>query len=266
MAASAAITANAPAAATGAVTITPPGSQVFNIDTPPDGTPGQHSADEPSIGANWNSGATMYLADTTVLKVTYNDATSPPTPTWSDVSGTLTSITSFDPILFTDPVTGRTIVSQLDLGCSLSEYTDTDGASWSPSSGCAFSGSEDHQSVGGGPFHSPLLTPPPPAYPHGVYYCNQDGGAVIIGGGTAAYCGISLDGGTTYSPGRATYFFDQCGGLHGHIRVAPDGTAVVPNQNCAPVADPTLAPDVLSGHMFRNQAAVVSTDNGLNWA
>ena len=83
--------------------------------------------------------------------------------------------------------------------------------------------------------------------------------------GTAAYCGASVNGGASYNPGVPIYQFTQCGGLHGHIRVAPDGTAVVPNQNCAPAPDPTAAGDVLSGHMFPNQAAVVSADNGVTW-
>jgi hypothetical protein len=48
--------------------------------------------------------------------------------------------------------------------------------------------------------------------------------------------------------------------------VALDGTAVVPNQNCAAAPDPSLAPGVLSGHMFPNQAAVVSADNGATWS
>ncbi len=251
--------------AAGSSSAAPPGSMDFAISHPADSSSGAHDAVEPSIGSNWKTGAAMYQADVTTYRVTFDDTTTPATATWTDASSTLTSVTSFDPILFTDPTTGRTFVSQLDLACSLSEFTDNDGASWTPSSGCAFNGSEDHQSVGGGPFHAPLLTPPSPLYPHGVYYCNQDGGALIIGGGTAAYCGISLDGGMTYQPGRAIYTFSQCGGLHGHIRVAPDGTAVVPNQNCGPAPDPTVAPDVLSGHMFPNQAAVVSANNGVTW-
>ena len=40
------------------------------------------------------------------------------TATWRDVSSTLTSATSLDPILFTDHRTNRTFVSQLYLACS----------------------------------------------------------------------------------------------------------------------------------------------------
>ena len=252
-------------AATASV-VAPAGSLGFTIYHPPASSVGAHTATEPSIGANWLTGSIMYQADVTTYKVAFNDATTPATATWSDVSSLLTNQTTLDPILFTDPVTGRTIVSQLDVACSLSEYTDDDGASWTPSSGCAQNGSEDHQSIGGGPFHAPLPSSlPSPLYPHAVYYCNQDGGAIVAGGGFDAYCGLSLTGGLNYSPGKPIYTFQQCGGLHGHVRVAPDGTAVVPNQNCAPASDPTIVYDPLNGHIFPNQAAVVSTDNGLTW-
>ncbi|MFN2581686.1 MAG: sialidase family protein, partial [Candidatus Dormibacteria bacterium] len=97
-------------------------------------------------------------------------------------------------------------------------------------------------------------------YPHAVYYCNQSSGVVVAGGGEAAYCGLSLDGGLTYDPAVPIYSFAQCGGLHGHVRVAPDGTAIVPNQNCGP------APDTGFPAHFPNQAAVLSRDNGLTWA
>jgi hypothetical protein len=45
------------------------------------------------------------------------------------------------------------------------------------------------------------------------------------------------------------YTLEQCGGLHGHVKVAPDGTVYVPNRSC------------LGG----NTAVVVSTDNGVSW-
>jgi hypothetical protein len=40
----------------------------------------------------------------------------------------------------------------------------------------------------------------------------------------------------------------QCGGLHGHVKVAPDGTVYVPNHNCG-----------------GGQTVAVSEDNGLTW-
>ena len=45
------------------------------------------------------------------------------------------------------------------------------------------------------------------------------------------------------------YVSTQCGGLHGHVKVAPDGTVYIPNRDC-------------SG----TQSIVVSEDNGVTWA
>jgi hypothetical protein len=44
------------------------------------------------------------------------------------------------------------------------------------------------------------------------------------------------------------YSLLDCGGLHGHVKVAPDGTVYVPNKGCG-----------------GNQAVAVSEDNGLTW-
>jgi hypothetical protein len=53
----------------------------------------------------------------------------------------------------------------------------------------------------------------------------------------------------------------NCGGLHGHVRVSPDGTAYLSNQGCiidSSINDP-------KGDQFSKQSVVVSTDNGLHW-
>ena len=254
-----ALLASSPAGRAGApVTVTPTGAQTFMIYTPPDGTNGKHSADEPSIGADWKTGAVMYQALLATLRVNFDDTKSPATATWTDVSSLLTSQQTEDPILFTDPVTGRTIVSQLAGNCSLSELTDSDGAptttaptGWTPDSGCGPASGIDHQSVGGGPFAT-IPPPPPPAYPHAVYYCSQ--------ASAAAFCALSPNGGVTYNSSVPIYSQQQCGGLHGHVRVGPSGTAIVPNQNCGPAIDPSN-----SSGIFPNQAAVVSTNDGTTW-
>ena len=44
------------------------------------------------------------------------------------------------------------------------------------------------------------------------------------------------------------YSLLDCGGLHGHAKVAPDGTVYVPNKGCG-----------------GNQGVAVSTDNGASW-
>jgi hypothetical protein len=211
---------------------------VYTSYNPPAGM--GESAGEPTLGVNENTGAVMYIAGTETLKVNYDDCSSPATATWEDVSTTLTSLVTFDPILFTDQQTGRTFVSQLlPAKISLMAYTDDDGATWSPSQGAGFNSGVDHQSVGGGPFAVGLLKPLT-SYPNIVYYCSQD---IAL-----AQCAASLDGGRTFGPAIPIYNLTQCGGLHGHVKVGPDGTAYVPNKNCG-----------------GEQGLAISRDNGLTW-
>ena len=221
----------------------PPGTStekppVYTSYNPPEGM--GESAGEPTLGVNENTGAVMYIAMTETLKVNFDDCSSPASATWEDVSTTLTSLTTFDPILFTDQKTGRTFVSQLlPTKVSLMAYTDDDGATWHPSQGAGINSGVDHQSVGGGPFALGPLGPITD-YPNIVYYCSQD---VAL-----AQCAASLDGGRTFGPAMPIYNLNQCGGLHGHIKVGPDGTAYVPNKNCG-----------------GEQGLAISRDNGLTW-
>jgi hypothetical protein len=108
------------------------------------------SAGEPSIGVNWNTGKIMFQAGLETDRVTISG--SPATATWENVSSTNSSLLSLDPILFTDRTTGRTFASQLAGACSLSAFTDNDGASYTPSTGCGVPAGVDHQTIGGGPF------------------------------------------------------------------------------------------------------------------
>jgi hypothetical protein len=206
-----------------------------------------NNAGEPSIGSNWKSGATMYQSSLSTYKVMFDDSVSPATATWKDVSATALdgcpqgSTISLDPILFTDHSTGRTFESQLTGQDSATCYTDDDGATWSPSTGGGIPSGVDHQSIGDGPYSAngvgPLATA---SYPNAVYYCSQDI--------ATAFCAASHDGGTTFGPGVPTYSLLDCGGLHGHVKVAPDGTAYLPNRSCG-----------------SNAAVVVSKDNGASW-
>jgi hypothetical protein len=224
----------------------------YQNHTPPAAGPATLGLDagEPSIGVNWNSevgtngGRAMYIAILQTLRITFTD-TCPNSPTalWENKSAPNTSAQSFDPILFTDNSranpTGRTQISQLLLAGSASAFTDDDGDTWVPSQGAGIPSGIDHQTVGGGgPFHAPLV-PLPGAYPNAIYYCAQ---ALVDGN-----CAISLDGGVTYGPAVVAWT-DQCGGLHGHIKVGPDGTAYLPNKDCG-----------------GNQALVVSENNGVSW-
>jgi hypothetical protein len=205
---------------------------------------------EPSIGVNWKSGRVFVQASTQTLRVTFNDTTSPATATWEDKSATPPCMapTTFDPILFTDPATGRTFESQLiptPVLTSLTCFTDTDGDSWTPSEGGGIGSGIDHQTLGGGRFAAGLVGSVS-AYPDAVYYCSQDVGA--------AFCSLSRDGGLTFTPAVPIYAATSCSGLHGHVKVAPDGTVYVPNKACGGTALGRTA-----------QAVVVSADNGLTW-
>jgi len=199
-----------------------------------------HDAAEPSIGVNWFTDRVMFQAMLQTLRVTFDDSCSTtPSATFENKSAVNTSQISFDPILFTDRYTGRTLTSQLLFPTtdSASAYTDDDGESWLPSQGAGIASGIDHQTIGGGPFHAPK--PAAAQWSTATYYCAQDL--------ALANCALSLDGGRTYGPAVPVYG-TQCGGLHGHIKVGPDGTAYLPNKGCG-----------------GQQAVVVSEDNGITW-
>jgi hypothetical protein len=226
-------------------TATPPGFTAYPADA---SIADPNGAGEPSIGFNTKTGATLYQAGLATLKATFDDSTSPATASWSDVSANAArgcpqgSTTSLDPILFTDRKTGRTFESQLSGVDSLTCYTDDDGATWSPSQGGGIPSGVDHQTVGGGPYSTGGIGGlPTSTYPNAVYYCSQDI--------ATAFCAASRDGGVTFGAGVPTYSLLDCGGLHGHVKVAPDGTAYLPNRSCGATA-----------------AVAVSTDNGTSWS
>jgi hypothetical protein len=186
-------------------------------------------AGEPSLGANWKTGKSMYVSYLTTFRVSFDDACpASPTSTWEDKSAP-NNLNSLDPILFTDhgydkvnPTVGRTFVSQLSGQDSLTSYSDNDGDTWTPSQGGGVPSGVDHQTLGGGPFHSPLVGT---VYPNAVYYCSQDI--------ATAFCARSDNGGLTFGAGVPIYNTNtSCSGLHGHVKVGPDGTVYVPNKSC----------------------------------
>ncbi|HEV2765009.1 MAG TPA: sialidase family protein, partial [Pyrinomonadaceae bacterium] len=216
-------------------------------------------AGEPTLGVNWQTGNVMFIASFETLRVSFNENVSPAAATWSDVSAPQTSLVTFDPILFTDsdsptgPRSNRTFVSQLlPTKVSLMAFTDDDGQTWTPSQGAGINSGVDHQTVGGGPYAKnadgslkggavQLPGLDLKTYPNAVYYASQDIGLAQIA--------RSDNGGLTFGPAVPMWNLTQCGGLHGHIKVAPDGTVYVPNKSC--------------GGM---QGVAVSEDNGLTWA
>ena len=201
----------------------------------------------------------MYQANTVTLRVEFNDCPSPAKTTWApNKTAPKHSTTTLDPILFSDRVTGRSFVSQLAGGCSRAAFTDTaapfnDGDTWVPSQGCGVPAGVDHQTFGGGPLAPPLTGNPSfPAYPDSLYYCSQYGT-------NAASCAISLNGGATFGPAVPIYQV-SCFGIHGHVKVAPDGTAYVPNSDCSSSFNGPGATDT------SRQGLVFSEDNGATWS
>jgi PKD domain len=245
-------------------TPTPPAGPVpryYNYAAP---TAIGEAAGEPSIGYNLTSHRAMYIAGLQTLQVTFPENISPMGTTpeacdanWKDVSFIWTKTISLDPILFTDQRTGRTWVSQLDsvvppaspvlIGLnSFMAFTDDDGAHWTPAQVNPPDGSYDHETVGAGPYPSPIPSGINPIYPDAVYYCAQ--------AGVTAFCSRSDDGGLNFGRAMPAYTAAStpagpgCGGIHGHVKVGPDGTVYLPNRGC-------------NG----TQAMSVSTDAGTTW-
>jgi hypothetical protein len=204
-------------------------------------------AGEPSIGANWNTGVVSMQSDLQTLFVTFDDRCPPngAAATWVNRRAPTSQFIDSDPIGFTDRQTGRVFSAELTLlspTCKTS-YSDDDGQTWTPTQGSGIASGVDHETIGGGPYHSPLTKPAgiPGVYPNAVYYCSQD----LV----TAFCSRSDDGGLTFGPSIPMYVFTECGGIHGHVKVSSkDGTVYVPNSNC-------------NGE----GAVAVSEDNGLTW-
>jgi hypothetical protein len=211
---------------------------------------------EPSIGANFLSGSIMTQAELQTLRLTFDTTVSPASASWELASSLTTQFATLDPILFTDSQTGRTIISQLAGPTSLSEFTDNDGQTYTPSQGSGIASGVDHQTIGGGPFRlctaaqmsaTPVqceelaLRGPLTSYSDAVYYASQDEGDASMA--------LSQDGGLTYEEAHTMYTLVQCVGLHGHIKVSSSGIVYVPNRNCGSA-----------------QGLIVSLDNGQTFA
>ncbi len=234
-----------------------------------------NSAGEPSIGIDWNpnvsilkhekvntGGVAFFTAINDQWRANFDDCSSPALNVWEDTNSPI--ITGLDPIGFVDhfstvqlgisypppPTPGRIFHLQLLTAAgSHGAFSDNDGGSWlSVVSGGPPAGI-DHETLGGGPFHAPIPTPPAPAYPNATYYCSQYGVE-------NAACSRSDDGGLTFGPGVPIYPPQLCaGGLHGHIKVSPQGTAYVPNSACAEGVGAGLGV----------VGVALSKDNGITW-
>jgi hypothetical protein len=160
-----------------------------------------------------------------------------------------------DPILWTDQKTGRTFISNSTAGANaVYGYTDSttpalnDGDQWVPFAPSPPNFSDDHETIGSGPYPLVAGMPNPLATAanqgEAVYYCGQ---TFPVG---SAECQRSDTLGTTFGSGVPVYngTTSTCGGLHGHVHVAPDGTAWLPVPHCG-----------------GKQGGAFSTDSGVTW-
>jgi hypothetical protein len=217
-----------------------------------------NSAGEPSIGVDWaprvpslkhdkvnTGGVAFFTANTTQLRVSFDDSSSPPIALWEDAHAPVQ--TGLDPIGFVDHDTGRVFGMQLAAGSSNAAFSDDDGATWTNFAAGGPPAGPDHETLGGGPYNEAAVPPPPPhpLYKNAVYYCSQN----IAGG---AECSRSDNGGVSFGPGIDIFDPTECyGGIHGHVKVGPDGTVYVPNSSCSAGTG--------------SQGVAISRDNGITW-
>lgn len=227
-----------------------PGVPRYQVYAPPEALSG--NTGEPSVGYNQTSKQAFILSGLKTLWAVFPQDLTPAQPLacegeWDERSSPVTSATTLDPIGITDSLvrgheTRRSIVGQLVGPNSAAAYSDDDGATWIPVEGGPPVAAVDHQTYGAGPYPAdhPFGIAGNPIYPNAIYYCGQDVGF--------ASCARSDNGGISFGPATPLYTIEECAGIHGHVRVAPDGTVYVPSKACGP-----------------NVALSVSTDAGNTW-
>jgi PKD domain len=233
---------------------TVPGNPRYQIFNAPAGTSAESTQGEFNIGFDPKSGRIMVMNLGPIWRLTPPEILKPSLPEccealWEDKDNPSTN-TGVDPILWTDQVSGRTLVSNATAGANaVYGYSDDDGDTWIPVGIAAPNGGADHETLGSGPYPAALSALATPANQgEAVYYCSQD----VVG---PASCYRSDTLGASYGPSTLAYNGQgsnvpggACGGLHGHIHVAPDGTAWLPVNQCS--------------HL---QGGVFSTDGGATW-
>lgn len=229
---------------------TTPGAPRYQNFFAPSGSTAESSQGEFNIGFNPHTGRILTMNTGPIWRLTPPELLTPKLPAccealWEDKSA-LTTNTGLDPILWTDQKSGRTLASNSTAGANaVYAYSDNDGDTWTEIGAGPPDGGADHQTIGTGPFPASLsLLTTPLNKGENTLYCSQD----IVG---PAMCQRSLDLGMTWGPGVPAYTGsgpDGCGGLHGHVHIAPNGTAWLPVSQCRGV-----------------QGGVTSTDAGTTW-
>ena len=171
-----------------------------------------------------------------------------------------TFVLGLDPILWTDswtdaaplpgqPASGaRTFVANSTAGTNEAyAVTDDDGDTYLPTNASPPNASSDHETIGSGAYPSALSALGTAVnHGHAIYYCAQ---TYPVG---AAACQRSDNYGDTFGPSTLMYtgqLGSLCGGIHGHVHVAPDGTVYVPVRNCT-----------------GNTGVAVSSNAGVTWS
>ncbi len=217
-----------------------PGNPRYQNFYAPAGSSAESGAGEFNIGFDPITHRIMAMNLGAVWRLTPPEILTPAKPEccealWEDKSPRTTSLAIMDPILWTDQKTGRTFAANAFYGANFSyAYTDAatpfdDGTVWVEAGIAPPNGGQDHETIGSGPYPAALSALTTPVN-HGemVFYCSQDGFG-------PANCQRSDDLGSSYGPGLLAYdgFRTKCGGLHGHVHVAPNGTAWLPVNQCA---------------------------------
>ncbi|MDP9164502.1 MAG: hypothetical protein M3O32_00240 [Actinomycetota bacterium] len=129
--------------------------------------PNANFAGEPSVGADWRTGALLYQASTSTYRITFGGRGAQTVAARRDVTPA-DSLISDDPILAVDPKTGLALAGGGAASCGALSVTGDDGASWRPSVPCT--GTPDHPTVSIGASGAGLLAT---EGGRAVYYCQQ---------------------------------------------------------------------------------------------
>lgn len=247
----------------GAADPTVPGNARYMNFYAPRGSTAEPSQGEFNIGYNPATHRIMVMNNGPVWRLSLPEYLTQAKPEccealWEDVSP-VTTETGVDPILWTDQhgTTSRTFASNFTAGANaLYAWSDDDGTNWTQVGLGAGNGGADHETIATGPYPniipfniggaSALNNPANPVTRgHASYYCSQD-----IVGPAACYRSDTL--GVSWGPLITLPYTGSgaqgCGGLHGHIHVAPDGTVWLPVNQC-------------NSH----QGGAFSTDGGQSW-
>ena len=202
----------------------------------PEGFPNAHRAGETSIGTVKGTNDALIQMEFVTARIKWDDAVDPATASWSNVTYT-THHATYDPILWTDRVTGRTFVSLLLPGTAITSFTDDGGTSWTPTVAPTTLIGFDHGTIASGPYTVPR---PNQAYSNATYYCI---------GFLISTCARSDDGSLTWGAPVVTDPLGDCGLNHGRPVVGPDGSVYVPRNVCG-----------------STQGMLVSRDEGATWS